>query len=283
VWRDTAEKMLRWLDALIHPDEEIAFFNDAAFRIASSPYSLREYAERLDVHIPYRKKESICKLESSGYVRIAKGDAVVLMDVASVGPDYIPGHAHADTMSFEFSLFGQRILVNSGTSIYEAGEERLRQRGTAAHNTVQIDGENSSEVWSSFRVAKRARPFDLQAREEESYVEVRCGHDGYKRLSGNNIHRRRWRLSNHSFEISDNIEGRFQSAVARYHLHPNMRIGGKNKLQLPDGKSISFSVIGGLAKVVETTWHPEFGKTVKSQCVEVEFHAPVMTMAFAWS
>ena len=81
---------------------------------------------------------------------------MALLDVAPVGPDYLPGHAHADTLSFELSLFGQRVLVNSGTSQYEAGPERSRQRGTAAHNTVIVDGHDSSEVWAGFRVARRA-------------------------------------------------------------------------------------------------------------------------------
>src|SRR4029077_5136808 len=78
--------------------------------------------------------------------------------VGEIGPDHLPGHAHADTLSFELSLRGQRVLVNTGTSTYELSAERLRQRGTAAHNTVVVDGVNSSQVWSSFRGARRARP-----------------------------------------------------------------------------------------------------------------------------
>ena len=57
--------------------------------------------------------------------------------------------------------------MNSGTSEYGLGEERQRQRGTAAHNTVVIDGENSSEVWAGFRVARRARARLLDARAED--------------------------------------------------------------------------------------------------------------------
>jgi len=70
--------------------------------------------------------------------------AVVLLDVARVGPDYLPGHAHADSLSFELSVFGRRLLVNGGTSCYGMSAERLRQRGTAAHNTVVVDGLDSS-------------------------------------------------------------------------------------------------------------------------------------------
>ena len=72
---------------------------------------------------------------------------VAMLDVGPIGPDYLPGHAHADTLSFELSLHGRRVLVNSGTSVYGIGAERLRQRGTAAHNTLTVDGADSSEVW----------------------------------------------------------------------------------------------------------------------------------------
>ena len=63
---------------------------------------------------------------------------------------------HADNLSFEWSLGEQRVLVNSGTSLYGVSSERHRQRKTKSHNTVEIDGFDSSEIWSGFRVARRA-------------------------------------------------------------------------------------------------------------------------------
>lgn len=283
MWRDTAEKMLEWLAALTHPDGQIAFFNDAAFGIAGSLESLRDYAARLSVNNANHKQEAVCNLTSSGYVRLINGDAVALLDVAPIGPDYIPGHAHADTLSFEFSLFGQRLLVNSGTSRYEQGAERLRQRGTAAHNTVQIDGENSSEVWRSFRVAKRAYPFDLQIRVRDEFIEAQCSHDGYQRLPGRNVHQRRWRLGDHSLEVTDKIKGRFRSAVARYHLHPEIRMVREGELKMPDGMLIKISAPDSLTRIEKTTWHPEFGKTIESQCLVLEFSSPKVSITFSWT
>ena len=198
-WQQTAEKMVTWLQAMCHPDGEIAFFNDAAFGIAPSPRALADYADALgviafsdspdlftteaqraqraqrkdsfsslgDLCASVVKEESdsadssvlkLSNLKDSGFVRLESGRAVALLDLAKVGPDYIPGHAHADTLSFELSLFGHRVFVNSGTSCYGLGDERLRQRGTATHNTVMIDDQDSSEVWSGFRVARRAYP-----------------------------------------------------------------------------------------------------------------------------
>jgi uncharacterized heparinase superfamily protein len=102
-------------------------------------------------------KVFLVDLPDSGYSRVEMGDAVALIDRAAVGADYLPGHAHAATLSFELSLFGQRVIVISGTSVYGSGEQRQLERGTAAHSTVVVDGENSSEVWGGFRVARRAR------------------------------------------------------------------------------------------------------------------------------
>src|SRR5690606_28910828 len=133
-------------------------------------------------------KANVLHHAESGYVRIEGACAVVFLDVGRVGPDYLPGHAHADTLSFEMSIGRRRVIVNSGTSVYGVSVERERQRGTAAHNTVVVDGENSSEVWSGFRVARRARPVDLSIKTGNGVV-VECGHDGYYRLPGRPMHR----------------------------------------------------------------------------------------------
>jgi uncharacterized heparinase superfamily protein len=128
----------------------------------------------------------------SGYIRLSSGHAFALIDVAPVGPDYLPGHVHADTLSFELSLFGQRVFVNGGTSQYGTDDVRELERGSAAHNTVVVNSENSSEVWGGFRVARRAYPRDLVINETPKLVSVTCAHDGYCRLSGKPTHRRRW-------------------------------------------------------------------------------------------
>ena len=69
-------------------------------------------------------KSSLTKLESSGYSRVDLDNLVTLIDRSNVGPDYLPAHAHADTLSFELSLFGKRVIVNSGTSLYRISQER---------------------------------------------------------------------------------------------------------------------------------------------------------------
>jgi uncharacterized heparinase superfamily protein len=137
---------------------------------------------------------AVSHLAPSGYVRLQFADAVAIIDVASIGPDYLPGHAHADTLSFEFSLGTERVIVNGGTSVYGEGPQRQFERSTAAHSTVEIDGADSSEVWSGFRVARRALVQDVQIQERSDSVAVSAAHDGYGRLPGKPIHRRAWTL-----------------------------------------------------------------------------------------
>ena len=81
------------------------------------------------------------------------------------------------------SLFGKRVFVNCGTSQYGTGVMRQKERGTAMHNTVVINNLNSSEVWSGFRVARRAKPVDFISKNNKKFITVKCAHDGYKRLS----------------------------------------------------------------------------------------------------
>ena len=95
---------------MCHPDGEISFFNDAAFNIAPSPAELNRYAIRLN--IKYNSSSTnqnrllMKKCPNTGYVILEAPDVKVLLDVASIGPDYRHGHGHADTLSFEMSLFG---------------------------------------------------------------------------------------------------------------------------------------------------------------------------------
>ena len=238
-WRPVISRGLEWLDAMCHPDGEIAFFNDAAFGIAPRLGEIAAYAAQLGC-VPANsgvRAAPLRHLAASGYVvgveaaasrdghslagdasdsYRAAGAAVgckLLLDVARVGPDYQPGHAHADTLSFELSLFGQRVLVNSGTSCYGEDAERQRQRSTAAHNTVTVDGEDSSEVWAGFRVARRARPKDLSIHQVGERVSVSCAHDGYRRLPGRVTHRRNWRLAGNALRVTDMIEGQFTDVI----------------------------------------------------------------------
>lgn len=278
--------MRRWLATMCHPDGEISFFNDAATGIAPTPAALEEYARRLPLD-PVVGGGRVTHLRSSGYVRLALGDCVALLDVGRVGPDYLPAHAHADTLSFELSLFGHRVIVNSGTSQYGISPERQRQRETAAHSTVVVDGRSSSEVWAGFRVARRAYPRDLVVMPDTPIV-VHCAHDGYRRLPGRPVHRRKWKLSPHDLVVEDQVQGGSYPAEARYHLHPSVDVAtdaasAVATLRLPTGVAVTATIEQGRLEIVESQWHPEFGVAIASRCLAVGLVNGLSVVRLQWS
>lgn len=268
-WQATAGRMLRWLRVMSHPDGGIAFFNDAAFGIAPEVAALAAYASALGVPVEDGPLQAVEALPESGYTRLQAGPAVLLADLAPIGPDYLPGHAHADTLSFELSVRGRRMLVNGGTSTYDNSAERLRQRGTAAHNTVCVDGQDSSEVWSAFRVARRARVHGAAHRREADALHLSGWHDGYRRLPGRVAHRRSWKLGSDALIVEDAIEGGFRQAEARY-------------LLAPGATGLRWHVQGGAACLQPAHWHPRFGEAVPTQALVVRFTTAACRVEFTW-
>lgn len=285
----TIQAMRAWLKVMIHPDGDIAFFNDAAFDEAPDCAALEAYARRLELPDVRDAQQPLVVLAPSGYVRALGGPAHLLCDCAPIGPEYQPGHAHADTLSFELSLCGRRLLVNSGTSQYGSGAERQRQRGTAAHNTVVVDGQDSSEVWGAFRVARRARVRLDAASVTASGVLIAASHDGYRRLPGHNGHHRRWLLGEGALRIEDRITGPFQRAAAYFHLHPNVvdgrRISAREVVLTHPGWGpvhIEFEGASSL-EVVPGTWHPRFGVAIANHTVVARFAAAALTTRVSWT
>lgn len=288
-WPQRARSMQAWLHNMCHTDREISFFNDAAFGIAPSVAELNAYAHRVLPELPTPPVISCFHMPDSGYVRLLHGRAVALLDVAPVGPEYLPGHAHADTLSFELSVWEQRILVNSGTSCYGSSDERLRQRGTAAHNTVVVDDQNSSEVWGGFRVARRAYPMALriQHEAEKSATEVICEHNGYCRLPGKPIHHRIWHMTEKNFTVIDHVNGKFGAAEARFHFHPDLKIESSHNLKhgaalLSCGKTVTWQLEHGDPRLERSTWHPRFGCSLPNVCLVINLIDGFSKLRFNW-
>lgn len=270
-WFEELDRMRRWASCMTHPDGEITLFNDAAFGIALTAEQLDEYARNLGLPPADGVPDDVVHLEPSGYVRAARGLAVIIANVGSVGPDYLPGHAHADTLSFELSFRGQRIIVDSGTGLYDITPERVRQRGTAAHNTVRIDGHDSSELWSSFRVARRAKVVEAQVENRGGVTHIKAVHNGYKRLPGCGLHRRTWMLTDEGLQIDDHVEGRNRHEVQlAFHLHPDVQVEKKNsncyeigivndtRLAVKFGEKLDVGI-------EENTYHPQFGLSLTNK------------------
>lgn len=271
-WETHIPLMLTWLNTMSHPDRRLSFFNDAAFGIAAENSELLDYAFRLKLDLGSKRTDELFTF--SGYARIETSTSVLIADLAEVGATYIPGHAHADTLSFEFSYLGKRIFVNSGISEYSNTRERLKQRSTLAHNTVCINEQNSTEVWSSFRVGRRAKVTQKSLQYLKNNIILTGTHDGYCKDYGV-LHKRTFELQNAQLVITDDLSKDIK-AQARFHLHPKVAIEQKSPfsgiLHLENNCPMYWKVEGvDSVSIEETEWHPEFGLSLKNHCLNIAF------------
>ncbi|HEX3083080.1 MAG TPA: alginate lyase family protein [Pyrinomonadaceae bacterium] len=165
-------------------------------------------------------------LSASGHYVIRhqeNGDHMIL-DAGKTCPDYLPAHAHADSLTYELTIGGQRIMVDSGVYEYQSGPWRDYFRSTRAHNTVEVAAENQSEMWGSFRVGQRARPGPVVWQVGDDYVAVQGEHDGYRRLSIPVIHQRTVIYGAERFWlVVDQLWGNGRTTANDYvHLHPHL-------------------------------------------------------------
>jgi uncharacterized heparinase superfamily protein len=170
-------------------------------------------------------RNSMAFRETGHYVMRDEGNGdYLIFDAGKVCPEYLPAHAHADMLSYELMVSGRRVVVDSGVYEYAAGPWRDYFRSTRAHNTIEIAGQNQSEVWDSFRVARRARPGHVVWQESDKHVLVQGRHDGYRRLPVKVIHRRTLVWQKRCFLlVVDELQGKGRTEAANHvHLHPGL-------------------------------------------------------------
>jgi uncharacterized heparinase superfamily protein len=285
---DYIPKMLTFMEAMAHPDGGVSFFNDSVNGIAPTKTKIESYAKKLGFAIsPLNLSEfKIIDNVNSGYICATAAGNKLIFDASPVGPDYIPGHAHADTLSFELSIDTQRVFVNSGTSEYGLSLLRLNQRKTYSHNTVEIDGKDSSQVWSGFRTANRAKiVFKYAELNHDHNVVLRAAHNGYKSLLGGCIHSRKLTFSKDSLVVSDSIQGVFRYAKSRFHFHPDLIVSLENNLLKVKGENfiLHSDLTGNVASLITSSWHPEFGVEIPNKILELQFEQSQLDIVFTWS
>jgi hypothetical protein len=100
------------------------------------------------------------------------------------------GHGHADALSVRAGINGAGWLIDPGAFCYAAGPERDRFRGTAAHNTMCVDGRDQAVSEGPF--AWRDLPSVQVERWQPgiTFAYFAGNHTGYKRLPDPVLHRR---------------------------------------------------------------------------------------------
>jgi uncharacterized heparinase superfamily protein len=223
-----AGKMAAWLNA-IEVDGHLPAFQDSTNVVPFSIDDVRQYMMALKVDIPR------LTLGASGYRVMENRANRLIIDVGSPFPAYQPGHAHAGALSWTLFHAGLPVVVDPGVSTYESNAARLREKGTNYHNTIQVGGQNQSEVWGAFRMGARAKT----TINVETSHSIEAQHDGYSNLGI--IHRRMVEISSEGFVITDRLLGKpSDSAVFIMHFHPDCLVTVQNGSIVVDNLSFTF-------------------------------------------
>lgn len=240
-------------------------FNDAGDNVAKTCEQLCLAADKQFDIKPVLKDA----FEESGYHKLYDGNRALIFDAGKIGVDYQPAHGHCDCLSFELSVEGEPLFVNSGTYEYQ-GDLRKYFRKTCAHNTVEINGHEQSLCWGGFRVSKRISK--VEASRGNGFV------GGSYRNHCGEEHRRNISLTDGVLEVIDSVKAKAGVQVKSYlHIAPEFRIE-EDVIKDKTGKSVC-KVIPVECNVQMVTnsdlcnYAPEFGSMKKGTCLVFSWKA----------
>lgn len=259
--------MVQWLNSMTFSNGQTPMLNDSTAGIAPSTEELNNYAISLGLinEVLIGENPWHTNLKNSGYRRFNGLNFECIIDVGHIGPDYQPGHAHADTFNFVLCIQGKPVIVDVGVSTYEKNKRRQIERSTSSHNTVQINKHDSSEVWGGFRVARRAKIIFLE--EYQNIITAR--HDGYKHLDI--IHERSFSFSDNCLKTTDNIICKRQvHSTARLHMHPDVKFQKIGNTIFIDGLKIEFFGQDSIS-IFDFMFAKQYNVLVPSKAIEITF------------
>jgi uncharacterized heparinase superfamily protein len=269
--RQTCARMAEFTWWMRHPDGMLPLFNDGANGPFAAADELLEQMQSDGFDVPRSPPRGLKYFEQSGLV-VWHGDPwSVFWDVGEVGPAYQPGHAHADTLTLECSFRGHRMIVDPGTFHYDRSPRRRYDRSTAAHNTVCVDGVDSSEMWHIFRVGARAMPLGVDVIPRRHGFTAWAAHSGYDHLPGSPRHARQVTLEDrHTIRIIDRVHGTGQHELeGGWLLTPSWRATPiTNGWHLHRGTHTVRLRVNArqpvLLDIEPRPWHPEYGAEMET-------------------
>lgn len=271
--RQTLQRMMQCLVDLTQPDGHVSLFNDGGLHSAYEPEVLRETYARLSSGAAPEPRRVI-EYPHAGYFGYRDSVHWLLIDCGALAPDSLPAHGHGDALAFEWSVRGQRVIVDAGVFEYNEGPRRAYSRATRSHNTLTLDDLDQSEFWKSFRVGRRARITHREISATSDRLRLVGEHDGYRRLAGAPVHRRELQWEPGKLAIHDVVRGGAgQVAVARLLLHPDCTLELTSEHEavvgFPGGRMRIHA--SGRLRSREAAWHPDMGVEILTRQLECEY------------
>jgi uncharacterized heparinase superfamily protein len=264
--RDAVTSAAGFLESILLGDGDIPMLGDG-WRGEVDVQRLLAQARALETPLSPRAPE-----HASGLVRLERGPLRCVLRAGPHGPDYQLGHAHADLLAFDASYGAVRVVTDTGTGAYADGPLRRHLRSTAAHNTVQLDGAELLEAWSSFRTGRRGRARVVARGSGDRFEWLVASHDGYAWLAGAPRPQRLWLVGDDQLWVLDAVLGAGRHRIAsRLHLHPDAAQA-----------ACSVRALGGGAREQVAPLHEHFNETREMRQLVVEADATLPWLGGFW-
>ncbi|RFP12383.1 heparinase [Duganella sp. BJB488] len=170
----------------------------------------------------------------------------LIMDVGPLGYNRIAGHGHADALALLLAAEGEDFLIDPGTYCYNAAPAlRHYFRGTAAHNTVQIDADDQSVYGGSFLWLRDVASRVHRHQDDGALLRIEASHDGYLRLADPLRHVRGVTLDRAAgvLAVEDRFEcGAAHQAALHWHFAPHCRLEADGAAWLAHGAGATLRI-----------------------------------------
>jgi len=216
--------------------------------------------------------------ESGFYSLVGPGEspAQLFVDAGEQG-SLAAGHGHADALSVQLAWRGRLWLVDPGTCWYLGPDSRRTEfRGTAAHNTVTVDGRDQADP---------ATPFSwgiLPVTRTEEWVtgngfDLYHGqHTGYQRLDAPVTHHR-WvvRAGESLWLVRDVLTGQGEHEIGvHWHFHPDLNVTATGSRVIASDGSHTLTLVSDRVCAVEAgEYSPVYGQCIPAPVARTRFRS----------
>ncbi|MEO1573699.1 MAG: alginate lyase family protein [Pseudomonadota bacterium] len=204
--------------------------------------------------------------DDAGLVILRAPGELALYDVGAMAPFDLPGHAHADVFTLEWTVNRCPVLVDPGVYEYEATEHRAYARSTPAHNTVSLNGDDQANLHGAFRVGRTPEVQVSLCELSDNGFDVTASHDGWQSRYGV-THERRVAAQPGTLEITDRTPGASRvSAHGHFLFHPDCALRAVCETEVmveAPGATVRVSASVAL-KCTTAPYFPQMGERVSA-------------------
>ena len=170
-----------------------------------------DYTQLLEL-LGVEPAETDASFPHGGYFTQRGRDRFLIFDCGPLGDG---GHGHYDLLSFEAWAGGRPLIVDPGRFTYADGDDRRWFKGTAAHNTVCVDGLDQTPYARKAPRGPTAQPRFLGRTRDELAGEARSpAYEAVHRRTVTFVDERQW-------VIEDTLTGEREHRYdLRFHLAP---------------------------------------------------------------